>query len=59
MTLYEKFKSLKKPETYLKKGLTLKQLDEFSLEMSDNEAASRLTRAKDLLFKRIDEQEAA
>ncbi len=59
MTPYEKFKSLKKPETYLKKGLTLKQLDEFSLEMSDNEAVRCLTRARDLLFKRIDEQEAA
>ncbi len=59
MTPYEKFKSLKKAETYLKKGLTLKQLDEFALEISDNEAARRLTRAKDLLFKKIDEQEAA
>lgn len=59
MTPYEKFKSLKKAETYLKKGLTLKQLDEFALEMSDNEAARQLNRAKDLLFKRIDEQEAA
>ena len=46
-------------ETYLKDGMTFKQLDEFALEMSDNEAARQLSRAKDLLFKRINEQEAA
>lgn len=59
MTPYDKLKSLKKADRYLKAGMTFKQLDEFALEMSDNEAAKRLRRAKDQLFKRINEQEAA
>lgn len=59
MTPYDKLKSLKKADRYLKAGMTFKQLDEFALEMSDNEAAKRLRRAKDQLFKQINEQEAA
>lgn len=59
MTPYEKLKSLPKALTYLKEGMTFKELDAFALQMSDNEAARKLTRARQKLFKQIDEQEAA
>jgi hypothetical protein len=59
MTPYEKFKSLKAAETHLKKGMTFEQLDAFAFKMSDNEAARRLNRAKETLFKHIYEQETA
>ena len=42
MTPYEKFRSLSKPGQYLKKGITLKQLDAFAREMNDNDAAEQL-----------------
>lgn len=59
MTPYEKFKSLPKAKDFLKKGIPFKDLDAFALQMSDNEAALKLTRAREKLFKQIDEQEAA
>ena len=56
MTPYEKFRSLSKPSQFLKKGITLKQLDAFANEMNDNEAAEQLNSAKDQLFKQLHEQ---
>lgn len=48
--------SLSKPSQFLKKGITLKQLDAFANEMNDNEAAEQLNSAKDQLFKQLHEQ---
>ena len=56
MTPYEKFRSLPRPSQYLKRGVTLKQLDAMALEITDNESAKRLKRAKQELFKTINEQ---
>lgn len=56
MTPYEKFRSLPKPSQYLKAGVTLKQLDAFAIEMSDNEAAEQLNSARDHLFKQLHER---
>ena len=57
MTPYEKFLSLPKPSQYLKRGVTLKQLNAIALAISDNEAAKRLKDAKQQLFKTIAEQD--
>ena len=57
MTPYEKFLSLPKPSQYLKRGVTLKQLNAISLAISDNEAAKWLKDAKQQLFKTIAEQD--
>jgi len=56
MTPYEKFRSLSKPGQYLKKGITLKQLDAFAIEMNDNDAAEQLNSAKNQLFKQLHER---
>jgi transposase InsO family protein len=57
MTPCEKFLSLPKPSQYLKRGVTLKQLNAIALEITDNEAAKRLKGAKQQLFKTIAEQD--
>ena len=59
MTPYEKLKSLPKARQYLKEGITFDQLDALATQMSDNDAAAELQRAKRKLFQRIHEQEAA
>jgi hypothetical protein len=41
MTPYEKLKSLPEAQSYLKAGVTLKQLDDIANQMSDNEFAER------------------
>jgi transposase InsO family protein len=56
MTPYEKFCSLPKPSQYLKPGVTLKNLDAFAREMTDNEAAEQLNSARDYLFKQLHER---
>ena len=56
MTPYEKLRSLDSPSQYLRRGTTLKQLDAMALEITDNESAKRLKRAKQKLFKTINEQ---
>lgn len=56
MTPYEKFRSLSRASQYLKSGITLKQLDAFANEMTDNEAAEQLNVARDHLFKQLHEQ---
>ena len=54
---YEQLKSLSKLETFLKAGITFKQLDEIAFTISDNEAAKQLKQAKQQLFNTITEQE--
>jgi len=57
MTPFEKFRSLPKSSQYLKSGVTLKKLDAFACEMTDNEAAEQLHSARDHLFKQFHEQQ--
>ena len=57
MTPYEKLKSLPQAQTFLKAGLTFKQLDEIAVTLSDNEAAKQLKEAKQQLFNTIIEQD--
>jgi transposase InsO family protein len=59
MTPYEKLKSLPDAKQYLKKGVSFERLDEYVAGMSDNEAARRLTEAKEKLFEEIFEQSQA
>ena len=53
MTPYEKFKSVPEASQYLKKGITLEQLNAQAAEMSDNDAALALNSARKKLFKDI------
>jgi len=53
MTPYEKLKSLPEAETYLKAGVTLQQLDDIANQMSDNEFAERMVKARSNLFQNI------
>src|SRR5512139_2476028 len=53
MTPYEKLKSLANASSYLKAGTTFKQLDEIAFQISDNEAAERLQKARSKLFQTI------
>jgi len=53
MTPYEKLKSLADASSYLKAGTTFKQLDEIAYQISDNEAAERLQKARIKLFQTI------
>jgi hypothetical protein len=55
-TPYEKFRALAKPSQYLASGMTLKKLDAFANEMTDNEAAEQLNSARDHLFKQLSER---
>jgi len=48
---YDKFRSLKRPERYLKDGVTFEKLDEIAYAESDNECADKMKKAKELLFK--------
>lgn len=50
LTSYEKLRSLDNPEQYLKKGITLRMLDEIARQQSDNECARRMQEAKAELF---------
>lgn len=51
LTPYEKFRSLDSCEQYLKPGITLEMLDLIAYDMSDNEFAERIKKAKEELFK--------
>lgn len=53
-TPYEKFKSLENAEQYLKKEFTFKELDIIAYEMSDNEFAIKMNKAKSKIFKKIE-----
>jgi hypothetical protein len=59
MTPYEKLKSLPNAQTYLKAGFTFAHLDALAMQMSDKQAARQLNRARQQLFKHLNEQEAA
>jgi hypothetical protein len=53
-TPYEKLKSLPQVETYLRSGITLGKLDAIANQMSDNEFAERMVKARSKLFKQTD-----
>lgn len=55
-TPYEKLKSLPNAARYLKPGITFEDLDALANQISDNEAAEKLQRAKRELFQAIFEQ---
>jgi len=50
-TPYEKLKSLPQVETYLRSGITLKTLDAIANQMSDNQFAERMVKARFNLLK--------
>ena len=56
MTPYEKLKSLPEAQSYLKAGVTLQQLDDIASQMSDNEFAERMVKARSNLFQHISRQ---
>ena len=53
MTPWDKLRSLPDAGQYLKPGVTLERLDAISREVSDNEAARRVQKARGKLFKRF------
>jgi transposase InsO family protein len=53
MTPYEKFKSLPPAESYLRPGITIKKLDDIANQMSDNEYAERMVKARSNLFQHV------
>jgi len=59
MTPYEKLKSLEDADKYLKEGITFDLLDQVASAMSDSEAARRMNKARDDLFRLIFEQNRA
>ena len=50
-TPYEQLKSLPQVETYLRPGISLVQLDAIANQMSDNQYAERMVKARSNLFK--------
>ncbi len=56
MTPYDKFKSLVNAKDYLKPGMTFEILNEIAHQISDNQAADELQKARHTLFKIIHEQ---
>jgi hypothetical protein len=52
-TPYEKLKSLFKAENYLRPGVTLEKLADIAHQMSDNEFAERMVKARSNLFQQI------
>jgi len=57
MTPYEKLKSMPNSEKYLKDGVTFEIIDKVAFAMTDNQSADRLQKARQSLFKTIDERE--
>lgn len=57
MTPYDKLKSLPNVEQYLKPEISFEVVDEYALQMSDNEAAQRLQKARQKLFSLIFKQD--
>jgi len=57
MTPFDKLKSLPSVEHYLKPEITLKVLDDYASEMSDNESADALQKARQTLFSLIFQQD--
>ena len=56
MTPYEKFRYLPKPSQCLEPGVTLKSLNAFTNEMTDDEAAEQLNLARGHIFKQRHER---
>ena len=52
-TSYEKLKSLPEAESYLRPGLTFETLDAIANQMSDNQFAERMVKARSNLFGQI------
>ena len=50
-TPYEKLKSLPQVETYLRPGISLETLDAIANQMSDNQCAERMVKARYNLYK--------
>ncbi|MEE8433462.1 MAG: integrase [bacterium] len=59
MTPYDKLKSLPNASQYLKQGMSWEHLDHLAGEMSDNEAAKRMNKAKEKLFHKLNRQVGA
>jgi transposase InsO family protein len=53
MTPYDKLKSLPEAQSYLQPGVTLDNLDDMANQMSDNEFAERMVKARSNLFQHI------
>jgi transposase InsO family protein len=53
MTPYERFKSLPTAERYLRLGMTMAQLDDIAKQISDNEFAERMVKARSNLFQNL------
>ena len=53
MTPYEKLKSLPEVESCLRPGVTMERLDAIAHQMSDNEFAERMVKARSDLFQQI------
>ena len=49
----EKLKSLSEAQSYLQPGVTLEKLDDIANQMSDNEFAERMVKARSNLFQHI------
>jgi hypothetical protein len=56
MTPYDKLKSLPDAKGYLKPGTSFEILDTFAVEISDNQAADQLQKARQKLFNTINER---
>lgn len=57
MTPYDKLKSLSESEKYLNNEVTFEILDKIAYAITDNQSADQLQKARQLLFKTIDERE--
>jgi hypothetical protein len=53
MTPYEKLKSLRNAEKYLKKGITFSDLDKIAMAMTDLESAKKMHEQRKILFQNI------
>ncbi|WP_232225015.1 hypothetical protein [Acidihalobacter ferrooxydans] len=53
MTPYDKLKSLPCAQDSLKPGINFEILDKHAYQISDNQAADRLQKARQILFKTI------
>ena len=56
MTPYDKLKSLPKAKSYLKDWISFAEMDKTAYEITDNQSADQLQKARRLLFKTIDER---
>ena len=52
-TPYERLKSLSQAESYLRPGVTLEKLETIANQMSDNQFAERMEKARSNLFQQI------